>query len=137
MERHLRPRDLTELPETISMTAPELPDVFSAAEIARAAGVGVRDVRDLAASGAIQPAVPGGRFYAAGEAVFAVRSLRGQAPAAERALFRPVHGVRREPGLPLAVSGALHVALAAGLILLATLGIAKPEAHAVPEDRND
>src|SRR4051812_40386542 len=137
MERHLRPQDLAELPENISMTAPELPDVFSAAEIARAAGVGVREVQDLAASGAIQAAVPGGRFYTANEAVFAVRSLRGQAPVGERPIFRPVHGVRREPGLPLAVSGALHVALAAGLMFLATLGMARPEAHAVPQDRND
>jgi len=115
----------------------EPPHVFSAAEIARAAGADVREVADLAAIGAIQPAVPGGQFFTADQAVFAVRSLRGQAPVGEPALFRSAHGVRREPAMPLALSGTLHLAMAAGIALLATLGMAKPEAHVVPQDRTD
>jgi protein TonB len=117
-------------------TAEELPDVYSAAEIARAAGVRPRDVEDLTASGAIQPVVPDGRFFTIDEAVFAVRSLRGQAPVSERPLFRPARGVRREPVLPLAAAGTLHVALAAGLILLATLG-ARPQAQVTAPERSD
>jgi periplasmic protein TonB len=118
-------------------TSQELPDVYSAAEIARAAGVRPRDVRDLVASGGIQPVVPDGEFFTADEAVFAVRSLRGQAPVAERPLFRPVHGVRREPALPLALSGTIHAALAAGLVLLTTLGMARTDAQVVPQERSD
>jgi TonB family protein len=119
------------------MTASELPDVYSAAEIARAAGVRAKDVRDLAASGAIQAVKPGGRFFTQSEAVFAVRSLRGQAPIAERPLFRPVHGVRREPALPLAVSGTLHAAMVAGLVFVTTMGIARPEAQTAASPRGD
>jgi protein TonB len=118
-------------------TPQELPDVYSAAEIARAAGVGVREVGELTASAAIQPVASDGRFFTEDEAVFAVRSLRGHAPITERPLFRPVHGVRREPALPLALSGTLHAALAAGLVLLATLGIAKPAAQVAAQDRNE
>jgi periplasmic protein TonB len=120
---------------TESMTAsPDLPDVFSAGEIARAAGVRPRDVRDLASSGVIQPI--NGRFFTAPDAVFAVRSLTGQASAAERTLFRPAAGVRREPGLPFALAGTLHAAMLAGLVFVATLGVAKPEAL-TPPDKKD
>src|SRR5688572_22596684 len=88
----------------------ELPDVFSAGEIARAAGVQVRDVDELAAAGAIQRV---GRFYEADAAVLAVRTLRGLT-GADRSLFRPPAGLRRQRGVPLAVSGTLHAAFAAG-----------------------
>ena len=118
-------------------TSLEPPDVFSAAEIARVAGAGVRDVLDLVAAGAIQPAVPEARFFTADEAVFAVRSLRGQAPVGDRPLFRPAHGVRREPAMPLALSGTLHLAMAAGIALLATLGMTQTEARVAPQDRTD
>src|SRR5688500_1889 len=77
--------------------SPDLPDVFSEREIARAAGVRPRDVRGLVAAGLIQPVA--GRFFAAEAAVFAVRSLAGDA-VGERTLFRPASRLRREPGLP-------------------------------------
>jgi periplasmic protein TonB len=112
---------------------PDLPDVFSADEIARAAGVRPRDVRDLAASGIIQPV--SGRFFSPADAVFAVRSLSALASPADRTIFRPVAGLQREPGLPIAVAGTLHAAMLAGLVL-ATLGVAKPEAVA-PQDRKE
>ena len=110
----------------------ELSDVFSAGEIARAAGVRVRDVRELAAAG-FQPI---GRFYEADAAVLAVRTLRGST-GADRSLFRPAAGLRRQPGVPLAVSGTLHAALAAGFVLLTTLGMAKPDARVTAEDRKE
>jgi outer membrane biosynthesis protein TonB len=114
-------------------TRPDLPDVFSADEIARAAGVRPRDVRDLAASGLIQPV--SGRFFSPADAVFAVRSLSALASPADRTIFRPVAGLQREPGLPIALAGTLHAAMLAGLVL-ATLGVAKPEAVA-PQDRKE
>lgn len=111
----------------------ELTDVYSTGEIARAAGVRVRDVRQLVAAGTIQPI---GRFFAAESAVLAVRTLRGVAEA-DRPLFRPASGFRRQPGVPLAVSGTLHAAVAAGFVLLTTLGMAKPDARVAPADRKE
>src|SRR4051812_46183160 len=113
----------------------DLPHVFSAAEIARVAGVRPRDVMDLAAAGTIAPLC--GRFFSAEDAVLAVQSLQGGAPVFERPLFRPSHLVRREPGLPLAVSGTLHAALAAGLVLLTTMGMANTEARVKANDKNE
>jgi protein TonB len=111
----------------------ELPEVFSAGEIARAAGVQVRDVHELAAAGAIQPA---GRFYDADAAVLAVRTLRGLTEP-DRSLFRPPAGLRPQRGVPLAVSGTLHAAFAAGLVLLTTIGMARPDARVTAEDRKE
>src|SRR5688500_2227982 len=92
--------------------SPDLPDVYSEREIARAAGVRPRDVRHLAAAGLIQPVA--GRFFSMTDAVFAVRSLAGE----ERTLFRAAPGLRREPGMPLALAGTLHAGLAAAIVLM-------------------
>lgn len=113
----------------------DAPDVFSAAEIARVAGVRPRDVMDLAAAGTIAPL--SGRFFSAEDAVLAVQALQGKVPVIERPLFRAAHGLRREPGLPLALSGTLHAALAAGLIFLTTMGMAKTEARVNADDKNE
>jgi protein TonB len=114
---------------------PDQTDVYSAAEIARVAGVRQRDVHDLAARGDI--AALNGKFFTAADAVLAVHTLQGHAPVVDRPLFRPIAGVRREPGLPLALSGTLHAAMAAGLVLLATLGMARPDAHTVDAAKNE
>lgn len=114
---------------------PDLPDVYSAAEIARAAGVRPRDVHELAASGVI--VAINRRFFAPGDAVLAVQTLRTGPILVERPLFRPDSGLRREPALPLALSGTVHAALAAGLVLLTTLGMAKPAARAIPDGRKE
>jgi TonB family protein len=113
----------------------ELPDVFSAAEIARVAGVRPRDVMDVAATGAIAPLA--GTFFSAADAVLAVHLLQGRAPIIERTLFRGAHGVRREPGLPIALSGTLHAALAAGLVLMTSIGLANTEARVTADDKKD
>jgi protein TonB len=98
------------------------PDVFSAREIARAAGVSVRKVCDLATAGGI---VPGdGGFVAAGEAVRIVRMFRGRSVApGERQLFRPPAAARRSPGRALAASGALHASMFAAIALLTSMGL--------------
>jgi len=102
-------------------------DVYSAREIARAADVRTRDVRDLEASGVVRSI--DGRFFAAAEAVSAVRALGGIASVAERPLFRRAGGLRREPGLPIALSGTLHAAMLGGLVLMTTIAMATPEAR--------
>jgi len=66
-----------------------------------------------------------------------VRTLGGQAPLRERPLFRPTQGVRREPALPLALSGTLHALMALGIALLTTLGVARPSAVGPQPDRPD
>jgi periplasmic protein TonB len=114
---------------------PEAPDVYSAAEIARVAGVRPDDVDALIASGLVQPVR--GRFFSSADAVIAVRTLKGQPVAVERPLFRRAGGVRREPGVPLAVSGTLHAAMAAGLVLLTSLGMAKPQARVSADDKKE
>jgi protein TonB len=112
------------------MTAsPDLPDVYSAREIARAAGVRLRDVRALVAAGLIQPVT--GQLFAQDAAVFAVRSL-GDA----RSLFKPAPGLRREPAMPLALAGTLHAGMLAAVVLMTTMGMAKPAA-VTPEDRKE
>lgn len=115
--------------------SPQLPEVFTAAEIARVAGVRPRDVRDFAASGLVQPI--GGKFFSSAEAVIAVRALRGQGIAVERPLFRPITGVRREPGLPIALSGTMHAALIAGFVMVTSLGIARTQALVTPDEKNE
>jgi TonB family protein len=115
--------------------SPEAPDVYSAAEIARAAGVRRDDVRALVAAGVVQPI--GRRFFSSSDAVIAVRMLKGQPIAAERPLFRSAAGVRREPGLPLAVSGTLHAVMAAGLVLLTSVGMAEPQARVSADEKNE
>ena len=95
----------------VSSASEQEMDVYSAGEIARAAGVRVRDVRTLAASGVIRSI--DGRFFTSTEAVLAVRSL-SLTIAADRPLFRPAAGVRREPGLPIALSGTLLAVMLGG-----------------------
>jgi periplasmic protein TonB len=114
---------------------PAPPEVFSAAEIARVAGVRARDVRELAATGLVQPI--GGRFFSPADAVLAVRSLKGLAVVIDRPLFRPGSGVRREPGLPIALSGTLHAAMLVGFVLVTSLGMAKTQALVTNDDKTE
>ena len=112
--------------------AESLADVFSARDIARAVGGSARAVRRLIAAGAI--ASVDGRYVARDEAVRAVRRLiRGgglHAAIPDRALFAPPPVERRRAGVPLAVSGTLHAALAAGFIMATTLGLLRTDAQA-------
>jgi TonB family protein len=113
----------------------DLPHVYSAAEIARVAGVRPRDVHHFAATGLVQTI--GGKFFSSADAVIAVRALKGQPVVVERPLFRPASGVRREPGLPIALSGTLHGALVASFVLLTSLGMAKPQALVTDDDKKE
>lgn len=108
-------------------TNPELPDVYSTGEIALAAGVHPGDVRALIDAGAVRP-VAGTRYFTRAEAVAAVRLLR-DTPALERPLFRPPTGIRRRPGMPIALSGTLHAAMVAIVALVTSLGVARTQAQ--------
>ncbi|WP_396625868.1 energy transducer TonB [Luteitalea sp.] len=105
-----------------------LPDVFTAREIAKAAGVRTDVVADLIATGALRSV--DGEFVAHDDAVDAARRLRDGRPfpiasaaaltATPGSLFARAHGAKRSPGLPAAASAAVHGAMIGGL-LLATL----------------
>ncbi|HEY7499358.1 MAG TPA: energy transducer TonB [Vicinamibacterales bacterium] len=110
---------------------PELLDVFTAREIARAAGMPRADAEALLASGAV--ITRDGAFADTDEAVRAVLLLKGfragPRPAAQ--LFQPVTGSRKRRGVPLTASGILH-ATAVGIVLLSTLGVASRAEDSTP-----
>ncbi len=105
------------------MAVPTTPvhDVFSAREIARAAGTSTADAEALLSSGVVSSL--DGEFVDAEEAVRAVRLLKGLTPthAVARPIFRPLRDTPRRNSGPLTASGFLH-ATAFGLALL-TFGI--------------
>jgi periplasmic protein TonB len=96
-------------------------EVFSAQEIAQAAGVSLRDVERLIGDGRIRTL--DGFFAAAGEAVRAVRVLRGRVPDDRRELFQPHAAPERSPGRALLASGGLHAAMLAVLAVLSTMDL--------------
>lgn len=104
---------------------PDSGDVYSAREIARAAGVRRRSVERLLRSGEI-PTIAGGSFVAFGDAVHAVRALATGAPMValrRRELFAaPLESTRRA-GVPLALSSALHAGMLAAIVLVTTAGL--------------
>jgi TonB family protein len=116
------------------LTASEhLPDVFTADEIARAAGVRSKDVHVLVQAGMLRSI--DGRFFSAPDAIAAVRVLAGTAPA-DRMLFRPVGGIRREPVMPIAGSSGVHAAVV-GIIAMATSFGLAPHVRLAHDDHRD
>jgi len=113
--------------------SPALPHVYSADEIARVAGVRAADVQALAENGLVRP-LPGGRYFSTTEAVTAVHALAGAVPVFERPLFGERTGVRRKPGMPLALSGTLHAAMLALIVFVTSMGMASTQARTIPED---
>jgi TonB family protein len=134
MERALRrdyPYPATRHPAN-NVSTPNLPDVYSLDEVARAAGVPAVEVRALEAAGFVRAIVPHG-YFTAGDAVTAIRALT--ASGSERPLFRPAVVGRRRPGMPIALSGTLHVGLLAVVALMTSLSVAGTQARI--DDRQD
>ncbi len=102
-------------------------EVFSASEIARAAGADVRDVRALIASGRVRSI--DGLFVSATHAIDVVRSLRGGMvlPATVPELFQHGTGDTREARVPLVGSTLAHAVMLGGLVLMMGMGAARPE----------
>jgi TonB family protein len=106
-------------------------EVFSAQEIARAAGVSVREVRRLLEAGQI--GTVDGAFVGQAEAVRAVQRLRIGVTAEPRALFAPPAAPVRSAGRGLLATSALHGGLLAALVIATTLGL-KSEMLEQPPD---
>lgn len=100
-------------------------DVYSAAEIARAAGVPPSRVEGLIAEGRIHPVSQdsGVDYFGHEQAVVAVRALRADGGRSAVMLFenRPDFA-HASPRLPVAVSSAFHVGVAASFILISSIG---------------
>lgn len=115
------------------MSQPVLGEVFTAAEVARAAGVDVRLVRQLIASGEI-PIVAGTNYIAGADALAAGRRLRGEVrlkpdttypnapdPSFVGSGFSRTSHIPRRNGMPALASSIVH-AIAIALVLWATAG---------------
>jgi TonB family protein len=109
-------------------------EVYSADEIARAAGVRPGDIRDMARAGVLKSL--DGRFFASADAIVAVRSLAGTTTG-DRSLFRPVSYARLAPGFPVAGSGGVHAAVLGAIVLATTFGLTKPQAHIAAVEHQD
>jgi protein TonB len=116
------------------MSQPLFEEVFTADELARAAGVTTIEVQAAIASGEIQP-IPGTSFIGAPDAIRAGTRLRGAAIARSNSgqhLFAATTGrasAERRAGLPAFASSALH----AGLIAVALWFSAGTDTAAVDE----
>jgi TonB family protein len=115
-------------------TSSELPDVYTADEIARAAGVRSGDVCDMARAGVLTSL--DGRFFAAADAIVAVRTLAGTAPG-DHVLFRPPAYARPARGFTVAATGGVHLAVLGAIVLATTFGLAKAQGHVVADDHRD
>jgi TonB family protein len=102
---------------------PQVAELFTAREIARAAGVTNSDAEALIASGAVS--TTDGWLVAAEEARRAVLFLKGlePGPSEARQLFRPAAAGTTRRGASLTTAGLLHAAVF-GLVLLTSLGVA-------------
>ena len=107
----------------MSIATTAVPDVFSARELAQAAGVPPDAVRALSAAGEV--GTVDGRYLAVADAVRAVGLLRNADGFPRQAgLFRPAARSERSPLRALAASGALHAVVLGALGLLTTLRVA-------------
>ena len=98
-------------------------DVYSADEVAQAAGVPMSRVKALISAGTLRPIVGSSALlFAPGEAIAAVRSLRSDGGRGAAMLFDQPDFVHAPTRLPIAVSSAVHAGIAASLILISTMG---------------
>ena len=109
-----------------------LVDVYSAGEIAQAAGVSALRVNALVAAGEVRdlPASPG--YFAPDEAIRAVRVLRADGGRSAALLFDKPAYAHASPKVPIAAASAVHAGIAATLILISTIGLPQAAATAVP-----
>jgi len=107
------------------------PEVFTAREIARAAGTSTADAAALLASGRV--VVRDGRFVDASEAVRAVLMLQGRQIGAgtPAPLFGPLRHSERRRALPLTASSLVHVAVFT-IAIFTTLGVTTREREVEP-----
>jgi protein TonB len=98
-------------------------DVYSAAEIAQAAGVPASSVEALVSEGRLRPVSPLHPFFQFEHAVAAVRALRARGGARQGAcLFDQATFEHAPAGLPVAVSSTFHACVAAAIVFISSVG---------------
>ena len=107
-----------------------LVDVYSAAEIAEAAGVSEGRVNALLETGQVQALAAGPGYFAPDEAIRAVKALRADGGRSAALLFDKPEFAHASPKMPIAAASAVHAGLAAALILVSTVGL--PQAAETP-----
>jgi TonB family protein len=116
------------------MSQAVLSEVFTADEVARAAGVALADVRACLATGDIRP-IPGTQYIAGADAVRLGRRVKAVAfAAAPREMFAVANRQRRigrRPGLSAFAASAVHAALVAAAMWFSA-GTARMEVGEVP-----
>jgi TonB family protein len=103
---------------------PEEPtaEVYSAEEIAQAAGVPDAWVKAMAADGRIRPVSGLERFFQLDQALIAVSALRQERSASAQFLFDQPTFAHASAQLPVAVSSTFHAGVAAAIIFVSTIG---------------
>ena len=107
-----------------------LADVYSAGEIAQAAGVSPARVHALVAAGDVRALAGNPDYFAPNEAIRAVKTLRADGGRSAALLFDKPEFAHASPKMPIAAASAVHAGIAATLILISTIGL--PQAAATP-----
>jgi protein TonB len=100
-----------------------LVDVYSAGEVAQAAGVSVTRVNALVATGQVHTLAISPGYFAPNEAIRAVRALRGDGGRSAALLFDKPEFAHASARMPIAAASAVHAGIAATLILMSTIGL--------------
>ena len=98
-------------------------DVYSVGEIAQAAGVPVARVEALVASGRVRSVAINPGYFAADQAVSAVRALRADGGRSAAMLFDTPEFAHTSAKVPVVAASAVHAGIAATLILISTIGL--------------
>ncbi len=98
-------------------------DVYSADEIAQAAGVPVARVEALVAGGQVHSLAVSPGYFAQDEAIAAVRALRADGGRSAALLFDKPEFTHASAKMPIAAASAFHAGIAATLILISTIGL--------------
>ena len=109
------------------------PEVFTASEVARAAGVSKAEVRAILEESNLIPIRR--RFLTQNQAIEAITLIKSRAAGrhAERRLFAPRRGTARRPGMPALASGAAHAGLLAVVVLLGTMSVRTEPSERKPD----
>jgi protein TonB len=107
-------------------------EVYTAAEIAQAAGVPVARVEAMVAAGQIHPVSALHPFFRLDQAVNAVKALRANGPANAPFLFDQPTFAHASAQMPVAVSSTFHAGIAAAIIFISTVGFPQASSREEP-----
>ena len=104
-------------------------EVYSAGEIAQAAGVPVSSVDLLVAEGVIRPVSPLHPYFHLNQAVAAVRALRARGTHNAAFLFDQPTFAHTPARVPMAISSTVHAGIAAAIVFISSVGFTSASAR--------